>query len=49
MLACYNEWDSEEEDVLMKGLNPQFINKDITHLPKRTRDKIEKVKKLVKE
>ena len=31
----YHEWDSDEEDYLIKGLNPHFVNKDIRHLPKQ--------------
>ena len=33
-MAGYNEWDSDEEDYLIKGLNPHFVNKDLTNLPK---------------
>ena len=44
-----DEWDEEEENYLVSGLNPKFIMKDITHLSKSARDKINRTRKLVKE
>ena len=44
-----DEWNQDEEDLLAQGLNPRFIQKDISHLSKSARDKINMTRKIVKD
>ena len=44
----FQEWDSDEDNVIAKGLNPAFINKDISRLPKKIQNKIIKSKEVTK-